>query len=176
MVQRLRICLPMQGTQVRALGQEDSTFCGASKFVCHNCWSLCSWAREPQLRKPRAQSPGSAARGATAVKPSQCNEEWPLLAATRESPCVAVRTQQPKNKESTVSIGNFRLNGSEKMTYIICVFQIYIVCICAQREWTITGEANEVKCSQLKNLGKGKWPLFVPYFPLQICWEAWNYF
>ena len=34
--QWLRICLPMQGTQVRALLQEDPTCHGATKPVCHN--------------------------------------------------------------------------------------------------------------------------------------------
>ena len=41
-VQWLRICLPMQKTQVQSLPQEDSTCCGATKPVCHNYWSLCS--------------------------------------------------------------------------------------------------------------------------------------
>ena len=36
MVQWLRIHLPMQGTQVRALVWEDSTCCGATKPMCHN--------------------------------------------------------------------------------------------------------------------------------------------
>ena len=35
-VQWLRICLPMQGTQVRALVREDPTCCGATKPVRHN--------------------------------------------------------------------------------------------------------------------------------------------
>ena len=35
-VQWLRIYLPMQGTCVRSLVQEDSTFCSAVKPVCHN--------------------------------------------------------------------------------------------------------------------------------------------
>ena len=35
-VQWLRICLPMQGTRVRALVWEDPTCCGATKPVCHN--------------------------------------------------------------------------------------------------------------------------------------------
>ena len=35
-VQRLRICLPMQGTRVRALVQEDPTCRGATKPVRHN--------------------------------------------------------------------------------------------------------------------------------------------
>ena len=34
--QWLRICLPMQGTQVRALVWEDPTCCRATKPVCHN--------------------------------------------------------------------------------------------------------------------------------------------
>ena len=50
----VRICLPMQGTQVRSLVWEESTCRGATKPVCHNswattlepprcnCWSLCA--------------------------------------------------------------------------------------------------------------------------------------
>ena len=34
--QWLTICLPMQGTQVQALVQEDPTCCRATKPVCHN--------------------------------------------------------------------------------------------------------------------------------------------
>ena len=34
--QWLRICLPMQGTRVRALVREDPTCCGATKPVSHN--------------------------------------------------------------------------------------------------------------------------------------------
>ena len=34
--QWLRLCLPLQGTRVRALVQEDPTCCGATKPVCHN--------------------------------------------------------------------------------------------------------------------------------------------
>ena len=35
--QWLRICLPMQGTRVRALIREDPTCRGATKPVHHNC-------------------------------------------------------------------------------------------------------------------------------------------
>ena len=35
-VQWLRICLPMQGTQVRTLVPEDPTCCGATKPLHHN--------------------------------------------------------------------------------------------------------------------------------------------
>ena len=34
--QWLRICLPMQGTQVQALVREDPTCRGETKPVCHN--------------------------------------------------------------------------------------------------------------------------------------------
>ena len=34
-VQWLRICLPMQRTQVQPLVREDSTFHGATRLVCH---------------------------------------------------------------------------------------------------------------------------------------------
>ena len=57
--QWLRIHLPMQGTRVRALVQEDPTCCGATKPVHHNYWAWalgptnCKyWARVPQLLKP----------------------------------------------------------------------------------------------------------------------------
>ena len=39
MVQWWRICLPMQGTQVRSSVQEDLTCLGANKPVCHNYWA-----------------------------------------------------------------------------------------------------------------------------------------
>ena len=35
--QQLRICLPMQGTRVRALVWEDPTCRGATRPVSHNC-------------------------------------------------------------------------------------------------------------------------------------------
>ena len=46
-VQSLRIRLPMQGTRVWALVQEDRTCRGATKPVRHNYW-----ARAPRLLKP----------------------------------------------------------------------------------------------------------------------------
>ena len=41
-VQWVRICLPVQGTRVRALVWEDPTCCGATKPVRHNHWSPCA--------------------------------------------------------------------------------------------------------------------------------------
>ena len=38
-VQWVRICLPMQGTRILSLAQEDSTCCAATKPVSHNYWA-----------------------------------------------------------------------------------------------------------------------------------------
>ena len=51
-VQWLRIRLPMQGTQVWALVQDNATCCRATKPVRHNYWACV-----PQLLKPRAHAP-----------------------------------------------------------------------------------------------------------------------
>ena len=59
--QWLRICLPMQRTRVRALVQEDSTCCGATKPVSHNYWACALeptshnyWAHMHNYWSPRA--------------------------------------------------------------------------------------------------------------------------
>ena len=52
-VQWLRICLPIQGTQVWSLVREDSTCPGATKPACHNYWSqlsLCAPQQEKLLQ------------------------------------------------------------------------------------------------------------------------------
>ena len=59
MVQWLRICLPMQGTRVRALVWEDPTCHGATgplepQLLSLRVWSLCSAIREAAtVRGPR---------------------------------------------------------------------------------------------------------------------------
>ena len=82
MVQWLRIHLPMQGMQVRPLVQDDLTCCGAT-----------NQARAPQLLRPAR------------LEPLLCNEkpiQWAARAppsrvappaTTRESPCIATKTQ-----------------------------------------------------------------------------------
>ena len=53
-----------------------------------------NWAREPQLLSLRVWSLCSATREAAIVKrPAHRDEEWPLLAATRESPRTETKTQ-----------------------------------------------------------------------------------
>ena len=51
--QRSRICLPMQGTRVRALVWEDPTCRGAAGPVSHNYWACASGACAPQQERPR---------------------------------------------------------------------------------------------------------------------------
>ena len=90
MAQWLRIRLPMQGTQVQALVQEDPTYCGASKPVSHNYWAhvphllkpVCSTARAPQQEKP-LQWEARALQQRVA----------PPLATTTESLRTATKTQ-----------------------------------------------------------------------------------
>ena len=53
-----------------------------------------NWAREPQLLSLRVWSLCSATRGRDSERPAHRDEEWPLLAATRESPRTETKTQQ----------------------------------------------------------------------------------
>ena len=51
--QWLRVCLPMQATQVRALVWEDPTCRGATGPVSHNYWACASGACALQQERPR---------------------------------------------------------------------------------------------------------------------------
>ena len=51
--QWLRVCLPMQGTRVRALVWEDPTCRGATGPVSHNYWACASGACAPQQERPQ---------------------------------------------------------------------------------------------------------------------------
>ena len=51
--QWLRICLPMQGTRVRALVWEDPTCRGATRPVSHSYWACPSGACAPQQERPQ---------------------------------------------------------------------------------------------------------------------------
>ena len=50
--QWLRVCLPMQGTRVRALVWEDPTCRGATRPVGHSCWACASGACALQQERP----------------------------------------------------------------------------------------------------------------------------
>ena len=61
----IRISLPVQGTQVQSLVQEDPTCRAATKPMPATTEpKLCSRAQELQLLSPHAQSPCSTARDA----------------------------------------------------------------------------------------------------------------
>ena len=51
------------------------------------------WAREPQLLSLRVWSLCSAIRGRDSERPAHRDEEWPPLAAARESPRTEAKTQ-----------------------------------------------------------------------------------
>ena len=76
-IQGLRACLPMQGTWIQSLIQEEPTCHGATKPMRHNYW-----ARDPQQEKPRQWEVCT-----------QQLESSPQLPATRDSPCAATKTQ-----------------------------------------------------------------------------------
>ena len=93
-VQWLRICLPMQGTQVRALVQKDPTCRGATKLPC-------ATTTEPALQSSRTTTTEPTRLGPVLhhkrshrnEKPAHHNKEQPPPAPTRESPHVATKTQ-----------------------------------------------------------------------------------
>ena len=68
--QWLRVRLPMRGTQVQALVQEDPACCGATKPVHHNYWAHAPQLLEPVCLEPvlrnrrghRMRSPHTAAK------------------------------------------------------------------------------------------------------------------
>ena len=70
-VQWLRICLPVLGTWVWSLVQEDSTCCGAAKPVRHSYWSLC--ALEPVLHSKRSHGNEKPVHRNERVTPTSCN-------------------------------------------------------------------------------------------------------
>ena len=108
-VQWLRICLPMKGTQVRAVVQEDPTCRVATKPVRHNYWACALepashnywaralepashhyWAHVPQLLKPTRLEPVLHSKRSHRVRRPRT--------ATKSSPCSPqlekARTQQ----------------------------------------------------------------------------------
>ena len=63
-MQGIRILLPVQGTPVQSLVQEDSTCPGATKLVSHNYWACALeptssnyWAQAPRACDPRQKQP-----------------------------------------------------------------------------------------------------------------------
>ena len=102
----LRICLPMQGIQVRALVQEDPTCHGATKPVRHNYWACTLeptshnyWAHEPQLLSLCTYSPCFTAREATAMRsPRTAMKSSPCLPQLEKACMQQRRPSTVKNK------------------------------------------------------------------------------
>ena len=104
--QWLRIHLPMQGTWVRALGQEDPTCCGATKPLCHSYWACTLepvshnyWAHMPQLLKPTCLEPMLCnKRSHCNEKPVHHNEELPHSLQLEKARAQQRRPNAAKNK------------------------------------------------------------------------------
>ena len=98
-VQWLRIRLPMQGTQVQSLVQEDPTCCEATKPMHHNYWA-CGlepashnyWAREPQPLSPCAATTEAHVPRSHALQ----QEKPPQWEARAPQGRVAPRSLQPE--------------------------------------------------------------------------------
>ena len=80
------------GTVVESL-PADAGDTGSSPGLGGSHMPLSNWAREPQLLSLRAWSLCSTARGRDSEMPTHRDEEWPPLAATRESPRTETKTQ-----------------------------------------------------------------------------------
>ena len=87
--QGLRICLPMQGTRVRALVREDPTCRGATKPVHHNYWACALEPASHNYRSPwatTAEAHGPRARAPQQEKPPQWEArapQWRVAPARR---------------------------------------------------------------------------------------------
>ena len=71
----------------------NAGFTGSSPGLGRSHMPRSNWAREPQLLSLRVWSLCSATRGRDSERPAHRDEEWPPLAATRESPRTETKTQ-----------------------------------------------------------------------------------
>ena len=90
--QWLRICLAMQGTQVRTLVQEDPTSHGATKLA-HHSYSASALELTSHNRPCALKSVLHNKRSHHSEKPEHHNGEQTSLAKTRERPRAAVETR-----------------------------------------------------------------------------------
>ena len=80
------------GAMVESL-PADAGDTGSSPGLGRSHMPRSNWAREPQLLSLRVRSLCSATRGHDGERPAHRDEEWPPLAATRESPRTETKTQ-----------------------------------------------------------------------------------
>ena len=123
MAQWIRICLPMQGTRVRSLIQEDGTCRGTAKPASHSSPHnyRSSRAREPQPTAPVPQlvspswawSLSSARRDATARRdPSPARKSSPCSRQPEKSLATAKTQCDQKLKRKNMRGGGRRWEGS----------------------------------------------------------------
>ena len=97
-----KLNLVCQGLPWWRSGWESACQCGAHGFepwsgkIPHATEQLGPWATttEPARLEPVLCNK----RGRDSERPAHRDEEWPPLAATRESPCTETKTQHSKNK------------------------------------------------------------------------------
>ena len=105
-VRRLRICLPMEGTRVRALVREDPTCRGTTRPMSHNYWACALkpashnyWACKPKLLSLRVWSLCSATREAAIVRgPRTTMKSGPRLPQLEKALAQKRRPNTAKNK------------------------------------------------------------------------------
>ena len=92
-IQHIKTCGGFPGGSVVESLPANAGDTGSSPGLgrCHMPRS--NYAREPQLLRLRIWSLCSATRGHDSERPAHRDEEWPPLAATRESPCTETKTQ-----------------------------------------------------------------------------------
>ena len=122
----------MQGTQVRSLVREDSTCCGTSKPVCHNCWVPVLQLLKPTYLEPVLHNRGSHCN----EKLTHHNAEQPLLSSTKESRMKATKTERPAqpkiSKQTILGITN------------LISFSLFLVCnvtLCGR--WNLSSPTRE---------------------------------
>ena len=84
-----------QGTQVQALGWEDSTYHGATKPMHYKYWA---WVL--QLLKPKSLEPVLCKREATTMRSPHIAMKSSQFAATTESPSRAEKNQRSQKKKN----------------------------------------------------------------------------
>ena len=92
--QWLRVCMPMQGTRVRALVWEDPTCRGATKPVHHNYWACASGACAPQREAATVRGPR------TAMKSGPCLPQLEKALAQKWRPNTAKKKKKKKTEIS----------------------------------------------------------------------------
>ena len=86
-------CLGFPGGAVVENPPANAGDTGSSPGLGRSHMPRSNWARESQLLSLRVWSLCSATRGRNSERPAHRDEEWPLLAATRESPRTETKPQ-----------------------------------------------------------------------------------